>query len=64
MSEKERVLKFGVDDDHSRYVLVNVRSRGSKPLDVKIQATEGDAEYSVNRKNTQSIPFESPVTGC
>ena len=50
MAPKERILKFNVSDDESKYVLVNVKSRGSKPLDVKIQATEGDAEYALSRK--------------
>lgn len=48
MAPASRVLKFDRTDDESRYVLLNVTSRGSKPLDLRIEATEGDEEYAQN----------------
>ncbi|KAF4126428.1 DNA double-strand break repair and V(D)J recombination protein XRCC4 [Geosmithia morbida] len=45
MGHPGRVLKFARSDDDSQYVLLYVDPNGPNPLDVKIQATEGEAEY-------------------
>jgi hypothetical protein len=53
MAPTERVLKFDRSDDESTYVLVNVVHKGPKPLDIKVQATEGYAEYASSRESTR-----------
>ena len=53
MAPTERVLKFNRSDDESTYVLVNVIHKGPKPLDIKIQATEGYAEFASSRESTR-----------
>lgn len=40
-----RVIKLPRDDDESAHVLIQVASKGSKPLDVKLVGTEGEAPY-------------------
>ena len=48
-----RVLKFDRPDaqrDESPFVLLEAKPRGSKPLDLKIVATEGEFEYSTTRE--------------
>jgi hypothetical protein len=45
MAPEARVLKIPRSDETSGYVLVNAVSRGSKPLDLKLEATEGEEEY-------------------
>lgn len=57
MAPTQRVLKFTRSDDSSKYVLVNVTFKGPKPLDIKIQATEGDAEYALSRESTKHHPL-------
>jgi hypothetical protein len=41
----KRVLKFSQTDNESSFVLVQVSPKGSKPLDLKLVATEGEAPY-------------------
>ncbi|OAQ73019.1 DNA double-strand break repair and VJ recombination XRCC4 [Pochonia chlamydosporia 170] len=41
----KRVLKFPVNDNESSFVLVQVSPKGSKPLDLKLVGTEGEAPY-------------------
>ncbi|KAG8419068.1 hypothetical protein J3459_011562 [Metarhizium acridum] len=41
----KRVLKFSQSENESSYVLVQVSSKGSKPLDLKLVGTEGEAPY-------------------
>lgn len=60
MAPTERVLKFTRSDDASKYVLLNVIFKGPKPLDIKIQATEGEAEYGVSSESTRSLA-RSPI---
>lgn len=48
-----RVLKFDRPDaqrDESPFVLLEAKPRGSKALDLKIVATEGEFEYSTTRE--------------
>jgi hypothetical protein len=52
MPGKERVLKFNRTDDNTKYILVNVKDRGPRSLDLKIEATEFDAEYALRRECT------------
>ncbi|KID75862.1 uncharacterized protein G6M90_00g049330 [Metarhizium brunneum] len=40
-----RILKFSQSENESSYVLVQVSSKGSKPLDLKLVGTEGEAPY-------------------
>ena len=40
-----QVLKFSRSDDDSACVLIQATSKGSKPLDLKLVATEGEAPY-------------------
>jgi hypothetical protein len=46
MGKAAKVLKF-TRRDQSGYVLVNAYSRGSKPLDLQLEATEGDEHYGL-----------------
>lgn len=46
MAGSTRVLKFNRSDNDSQYVLLHVVFKGPNPLDLRIQATEGDAEYA------------------
>ncbi|CAH0040969.1 unnamed protein product [Clonostachys solani] len=65
MAPASRVLKFDRTDDESRYVLLNVTSRGSKPLDLRIEATEGDEEYAQNLRHDKVVSHmvkNCPVT--
>uniref|UniRef100_A0A8H7NLK1 Uncharacterized protein n=1 Tax=Bionectria ochroleuca TaxID=29856 RepID=A0A8H7NLK1_BIOOC len=65
MAPTSRVLKFDRTDDESRYVLLNVASRGSKPLDLRIEATEGDEEYAQNLRHDKVMSHRvknCPVT--
>lgn len=41
----KRVLKFPVNGNESSFVLVQVSPKGSKPLDLKLVGTEGEAPY-------------------
>ena len=61
MASAERVLKFTRSDDGSRYVLLNVVFKGPKPLDIRIQATEGEAEYAVDSEFTLTLAW-SPAS--
>ena len=48
-----RVLKFERPDAQSNdspFILLEAKSRGSKPLDLKVVATEGEFEYSTTRE--------------
>ncbi|KAK2605919.1 hypothetical protein QQS21_003645 [Conoideocrella luteorostrata] len=60
-----RVLKFSRTDHESSCVLVQVSSKGSKPLDLKIVATEGEAAYfsSLRHDRISSLRIENcPVS--
>ncbi|KAM0250899.1 hypothetical protein ACHAQJ_008433 [Trichoderma viride] len=51
-----RVIKLPRDDDESAYALIQVTQQGSKPLDVKLVGTEGEAPYATSlRKRVQGI---------
>ncbi|KID91587.1 DNA double-strand break repair and VJ recombination XRCC4 [Metarhizium guizhouense ARSEF 977] len=41
----KQILKFSQSENESSYVLVQVSSKGSKPLDLKLVGTEGEAPY-------------------
>lgn len=41
----KRILKFSQSENEASYVLVQVSSKGSKPLDLKLVGTEGEAPY-------------------
>lgn len=45
MASTTRVIKLPRDDDESAHVLIQVTQKGSKPLDVKLVGTEGEAPY-------------------
>lgn len=47
-----RVIKLPRDDDESTYALIQVIQKGSKPLDVKLVGTEGEAPYVTSCTNT------------
>lgn len=52
MTPKERVLKFDrsdADSEHT-YILVNARSKGSKSLDVKLEAIDFESCFVTSRK--------------
>ncbi|KAI9158491.1 hypothetical protein HJFPF1_06486 [Paramyrothecium foliicola] len=46
-----RVLRVNRSDDDSAFVLFQISSSGTKPLDLKIIATEGEAPYVATLKN-------------
>ncbi|TWU78730.1 hypothetical protein ED733_006480 [Metarhizium rileyi] len=46
-----RVLKFPQSDDESSFFLVQVSSKGSKPLDLKLLGTEGEAPYACSLRH-------------
>ncbi|KAG9258077.1 uncharacterized protein F5Z01DRAFT_316641 [Emericellopsis atlantica] len=52
MPHNERVLKFSRTDDEAKYILVNVKDRGPKPLDLRLEATEFEAEYASKLKQS------------
>jgi hypothetical protein len=45
-----RVLKFSRSDNETAYVLLQSTTKGSKPLDLRLVATEGEAAYVATRK--------------
>ncbi|KAM0427039.1 hypothetical protein ACHAPT_007937 [Fusarium lateritium] len=45
-----RILRFARSDDKSTFVLVQVTPKGSKPLDLKLVGTEGEAPYVASCK--------------
>jgi hypothetical protein len=45
MATSTRVIRLPRDDDESAHVLIQVAQKGSKPLDVKLVGTEGEAPY-------------------
>ncbi|KAJ4316424.1 hypothetical protein N0V84_007861 [Fusarium piperis] len=45
-----RILRFARSDDKSAFVLVQVTPKGSKPLDLKLVGTEGEAPYVASCK--------------
>ena len=51
MPHNERVLKFSRTDDETKYILVNVKDRGPKSLDLRLEATEFEAEYALKRES-------------
>lgn len=53
----KHVLRFRRSDSDGDYVLVNISSTGSKPLDLKLRATEGENPYTASSKyeNPESI---------
>jgi hypothetical protein len=46
-----RVSRFSRSDNESTFVLVHIASNGSKSLDLKLIATEGEAPYAATLKN-------------
>ncbi|KAL7795266.1 hypothetical protein V8C37DRAFT_375001 [Trichoderma ceciliae] len=57
-----RVIKLPRDDDESAYALIQVTQRGSKPLDVKLVGTEGEAPYMASLKHDRVASLR--VTNC
>lgn len=45
-----RVLRFARSDDNSAFVLLQVTPKGSRPLDLKLVGTEGEAPYVASLK--------------
>lgn len=52
-----RILRFARSDDKSAFVLVQVTPKGSKPLDLKLVGTEGEAPYVASCKSSHSPPL-------
>ncbi|UKZ86094.1 uncharacterized protein TrAFT101_001934 [Trichoderma asperellum] len=57
-----RVIKLPRDDDESAHVLIQVVSKGSKPLDVKLVGTEGEAPYVASLKHDRLSSLQ--VSNC
>ncbi|KAL6910410.1 hypothetical protein GGI43DRAFT_10466 [Trichoderma evansii] len=55
-----RVIRLPRDDDESAHVLIQVASKGSKPLDVKLVGTEGEAPYVATLKHDRIASFQVP----
>ncbi|KAL6801855.1 hypothetical protein J3E68DRAFT_394573 [Trichoderma sp. SZMC 28012] len=55
-----RVIKLPRDDDESTYALIQVIQRGSKPLDVKLVGTEGEAPYVTSLKHDRVASLQVP----
>lgn len=54
---QEHVLRVRRTDHDGEYVLVNVSSNGSKPLDLKIRATEGENPYAASSEYEESKQY-------
>lgn len=52
---KARVLKFNRSDSASAHVLIEATPKGSKPLDLKLVATEGEGIFVASCKSLVSI---------
>ncbi|KAL1867185.1 hypothetical protein Plec18167_008726 [Paecilomyces lecythidis] len=52
-----RIVRLSRTDDPTAYVLIHVSKSGSKPLDLKLVATEGEAPYvgSVRQSHVKSL---------
>ena len=50
-----QVLRVPRSDSEGDFVLVNVSSNGSKPLDLKIEATEGESPYITTSVSLASL---------
>ncbi|KAL7922965.1 hypothetical protein ACQKWADRAFT_290852 [Trichoderma austrokoningii] len=57
-----RVIKLPRDDDESGPILVQVAQKGSKPLDVKLVGTEGEAPYVATLKHDRVASLQ--VANC
>ncbi|KAH0525344.1 hypothetical protein TsFJ059_007725 [Trichoderma semiorbis] len=55
-----RVIKLPRDDDESTYALIQVVQKGSKPLDVKLVGTEGEAPYVTSLKHDRVASLQVP----
>ncbi|PKK41311.1 hypothetical protein CI102_13684, partial [Trichoderma harzianum] len=55
-----RVIKLPRDDDESTYALIQVIQKGSKPLDVKLVGTEGEAPYVTSLKHDRVASLQVP----
>ncbi|UKZ80509.1 hypothetical protein TrVFT333_008270 [Trichoderma virens FT-333] len=55
-----RVIKLPRDDDESTYALIQVIQNGSKPLDVKLVGTEGEAPYVTSLKHDRVASLQVP----
>ncbi|UKZ59112.1 uncharacterized protein TrAtP1_000430 [Trichoderma atroviride] len=62
MANTTRVIKFPRDDDESAHVLIQVAQKGSKPLDVKLVGTEGEAQYVAILKHDRLASLQ--VSNC
>ncbi len=59
--ESLNILRIPSEEGNGGFVLVQVTSSGSKALDVKLVATEGQAPYTAKRKTiSQNPPLPSP----
>ena len=47
---EEHVIRLPRIDSEGEYVLVNVIANGSRPLDLRLQATEGENPYTADRE--------------
>ncbi|RSL56019.1 hypothetical protein CEP54_009080 [Fusarium duplospermum] len=57
-----RVLRFARSDDKSAFVLVQVTPKGSKPLDLELVGTEGEAPYVASLKHDRVVSLR--VKNC
>ncbi|KAH7154998.1 hypothetical protein B0J13DRAFT_654517 [Dactylonectria estremocensis] len=55
-----RILRFPRSDDESAFVLVQVTSKGSRALDLKMVGTEGEAPYIASCKSSSHCPPLKP----
>ncbi|KAL7912774.1 hypothetical protein GGI35DRAFT_262507 [Trichoderma velutinum] len=55
-----RVIRLPRDDDESTYALIQVIQKGSKPLDVKLVGTEGEAPYVTSLKHDRVASLQVP----
>jgi hypothetical protein len=57
-----QVLRFSRSDEESSFVLVQVVSTGSRPLDLRLVGTEGEAPYvAICKLVRTSRPISSQV---
>jgi hypothetical protein len=54
-----RVLRIPQSEADGAFVVVQVSSSGSKPLDLKLVGTEGEVPYVVKRKSLVQFPVKS-----
>lgn len=55
-----RIIRIPRTDEEGSFILGEVSSSGSKPLNVKFVATEGEEPYVVKRESLNPSPYRDP----